>query len=141
MLTGIMQWDEVYPSEECIKADIEAGHMYLLVCRGEAVSAVVINDEQDEEYKDGCWKYCEGNIAALHRLCVHPAHQRKGYGRETALFAERLMRRMGYTAVRLDAFSQNPSAQKLYEGLGYERAGEVTFRKGKFFLYEKLLRE
>jgi GNAT superfamily N-acetyltransferase len=138
---GIMQWDEIYPSEECLKADIEARQMYLLVCGGDVVSAVVISGEQDEEYKNGCWKYSEGNIATLHRLCVHPAHQRKGYGRETVLFAEQLMKRMGYTAVRLDAFSQSPFALKLYEGLGYERAGEVTFRKGKFFLYEKPLRD
>ncbi len=138
---GIMQWDEEYPNEERLKADIEARHMYVLVCGSEAVSAAVISSEQDEEYKNGRWKYSEGNIAALHRLCVHPAHQRKGYGRETVLHAEQRMRQMSYTAVRLDAFSQNPSALKLYEGLGYERAGEVMFRKGKFFLYEKPLRE
>lgn len=138
---GIMQWDELYPTEQLLKGDIRKRHMYVLVCGGETVSAAVINGEQDEEYKSGCWKYSEGNIAVLHRLCVHPNCQGRGYGRETALQAERVMRDLGYTAVRLDAFSQNPSALKLYERLGYMRAGEVEFRKGTFFLYEKLLRD
>lgn len=137
---GIMQWDEIYPSEELLKADMEGRHMYVLVCGGKTVAAVVINEEQDEEYGSGRWKYSGGGIAVLHRLCVHPAHQHKGYGRETVLRAEQKMQDSGYTAVRLDAFSQNPSALRLYETLGYTRAGEVRFRKGAFFLYEKPLR-
>lgn len=138
---GIMQWDELYPTEELLLEDFEKRNMYVLVCGGEVVCAAVINEEQDEEYSSGCWKYNDGSVAVLHRLCVHPAHQRKGYGRETVLHAERKMKDTGYTAVRLDAFSQNPSALKLYEGMGYTRTGEVTFRKGTFFLYEKLLRD
>lgn len=45
----------------------------------------------------------------------------------------------GIQAVRLDAFSLNPYALRLYERLGYRKTGEVTFRKGVFYLYEKEL--
>ncbi len=138
-LRGIHQWDEIYPSCELLRSDVEKRQMYVLVCEGVIVSAVVINDEQDEEYKSAQWKYTKANAAVIHRLCVHPSHQGRGYGRASVTEAERLMKSMGYTAVRLDAFSQNPFALKLYERLGYERAGEVRFRKGIFFLYEKLL--
>jgi hypothetical protein len=33
----------------------------------------------------------------------------------------------------------NPRALRLYHGLGYQRAGEVTFRKGSFVCFEKRL--
>jgi ribosomal protein S18 acetylase RimI-like enzyme len=52
-------------------------------------------------------------------------------------FIEETLRARGVKAVRLDAFSLNPFALRLYERLGYEKTGEVTFRKGLFYLYEK----
>lgn len=136
---GIFQWDELYPDETLLRDDISSGQMYVLTEDKKIVSAVVINDEQLEEYKSVQWKYEYEKIAVLHRLCVDPGSQNKGYGRKTVLFADEEIKNMGYTAVRLDAFSENPFALKLYEGLGYERVGEVSFRKGRFFLYEKKL--
>lgn len=41
--------------------------------------------------------------------------------------------------IRLDAFTGNPRALKLYDGLGYRRSGYVTFRKGLFVCFEKRL--
>lgn len=137
---GIHQWDDIYPAEDHLRSDIENRQMYILVSGGSIVSAAVINEEQDEGYETAGWKFKEEKTAVLHRLCVSPACQKRGFGKETALLIEEKMKSMGYTAVRLDAFSQNPSALRLYEGLGYTRAGEVYFRKGRFFLYEKLLR-
>jgi hypothetical protein len=40
-------------------------------------------------------------------------------------------------AIRLDAFTLNPGAIRLYEGRGYRKAGSVRFRKGMFNCYEK----
>lgn len=138
---GIQQWDEFYPTEQLLRGDIESRQMYVLVCDGIIVSAAVINEKQDEGYETADWTYKEEKVAVLHRVCVSPVQQNRGFGKETVLFAEKVMKDGGYTAVRLDAFSQNASALKLYEGLGYTRAGEVMFRKGRFFLYEKLLRD
>lgn len=135
---GIMQWDEVYPTAADLSADIIKKEMYILTDRGAAVSAIVVNEEQLGEYETGNWRF-GGKVAALHRLCVHPSFQNKGYGKETVLLAERMMKDEGYSAVRLDAFSLNPYALRLYEGLGYIRAGETVFRTGKFILFEKSL--
>ncbi len=137
---GIQQWDDIYPAEEQLRSDIENRQMYVLVCDGSIVSAAVVNEEQDEGYETAGWEFKEKRTAVLHRLCVSPAYQNRGFGKETVLLAEDAMKAAGYTAVRLDAFSQNTSALRLYEVLGYTRAGEVYFRKGRFFLYEKLLR-
>lgn len=137
---GIQQWDEIYPAEELLCDDVVNRQMYVLVCGRAIVSVAVINEEQDEGYEKASWKFEGEKAAVLHRLCVSPAYQNRGYGKETVLLVENAMKGAGYTAVRLDAFSQNPSALRLYEGLGYVRAGEVMFRKGRFLLYEKLLR-
>jgi ribosomal protein S18 acetylase RimI-like enzyme len=137
---GIFQWDEIYPAVELLCEDVRRGEMYALVEGDDIVSAVVINDEQSEKYMNVDWEYKNEKPAVLHRLCVNPCFQNRGFGRETVIQAERIIKEADYTAVRLDAFSQNPFALKLYESLGYTRAGEVTFRKGAFFVYEKLLR-
>jgi choline dehydrogenase-like flavoprotein len=76
----------------------------------------------------------------IHRLCVHPKHQHQGVAKETMRRAERLICERGYDCIRLDAFTQNPHALKLYEGFGYSKAGETTYRKGRFVLLEKALR-
>ena len=136
---NINQWDEKYPTEDIIKTDILKQQMYKLLQNKKIVSAIVINDEQDDEYKSGKWKYTEGKIAVIHRLCVHPDFQNQGIGKKAMICAENLLYENNYLAVRLDAFAQNPYALRLYEKLGYSRVGEVNFRKGRFYLYEKLI--
>jgi ribosomal protein S18 acetylase RimI-like enzyme len=135
---GIDQWDELYPTSDILREDIENGEMYLLV-RGEDIfSAVVINARQDEEYAQGDWR-CGSNPAVIHRLCVHPKYQHQGVAAETVRRAERLISGRGYDCVRLDTFTRNPYAMKLYKRLGYQKAGEIRFRKGLFALMEKAL--
>jgi ribosomal protein S18 acetylase RimI-like enzyme len=41
--------------------------------------------------------------------------------------------------IRLDVFAQNPRAVRFYELLSYHRAGQVQFRKRRFYCYEKIL--
>lgn len=135
---NIDQWDELYPDLTTLKNDIDCGHMYVL-CEGKnIVAAVAINDLEIEGYEEGFWKD-NGKAAVIHRLCVDPKHQGKGLGRTTMDYAEGLIEQEGYTSVRLDVFSQNPKAYQLYKKLGYDYTGEVTSRKGCFFLMEKIL--
>lgn len=139
---GIEQWDEIYPDKDIILDDIKNQQMYLLIEKDVPVSAVVLNENQDEQYAALPWRYTGEKTAVIHRLCVSPSRQGKGWGKQTVQLAEGEFTRQGYTCVRLDAFSQNPFALHLYESLGYERVGEMLqFRKGKFYCYEKRLRE
>jgi len=55
------------------------------------------------------------------------------------LAAEGVLINMGIKSVRLDTFSENPAALRLYEKLGYKNTGRVNFRKGLFYLFEKSL--
>ena len=136
---NIPQWDEIYPNRQTLFDDIQKQQMYLLTENDTVVSVVVLNAEQDAEYQTGNWRHAGGKFAVIHRLCVKASNQNKGLGRRTMLIAEHELLRQGYDSVRLDAFSLNPFSQKLYESIGYQKTGEVTFRKGQFYLYEKLL--
>ena len=115
--------------------------MHLLFEGAVIACVIVLNTNQDTEYLQGHWRYQNERVAVIHRLCVSPDFQNKGIGKMSVRYAERMLMEQGYTAIRLDAFSQNAYALRLYESLGYERAGCTFFRKGKFYLYEKRLQE
>lgn len=136
--SGIAQWDERYPSAALLREDIASGEMYVMTRGNDILCAVVINEYQDDEYAQGDWR-CGEHAAVIHRLCVHPKHQNQGIAKETMCHAEQLIAQRGYDCIRLDVFMQNPYAPRLYESLGYRKAGEVTFRKGRFALMEKKL--
>lgn len=137
---GIDQWDEIYPDEATLSADL-ANRDFLLLMQGETLlSAVVVNAEQPPEYESVEWRIRETDSpGVIHRLCVSAEAQGKGLGAKTLRAAERFAFARGHRCVRLDAFSKNPRALRLYESAGYRKAGSVTFRKGTFFCYEKLL--
>ncbi|MHB1315424.1 MAG: GNAT family N-acetyltransferase [Christensenellales bacterium] len=136
---GIDQWDDLYPDREVLSDDIEQQQLYLLADRDDIFAAFVINRKCDEQYKAGCWAYDGSGAAVLHRLCVNPKFQSKGLGKQTVVLIENMLLEEGYTSLRLDAFSGNPIALRMYESLHYEKVGEASFRKGLFYLYEKPL--
>jgi hypothetical protein len=55
------------------------------------------------------------------------------------IMIEELLRKEGIQSIRLDAFSLNPYALKMYGALGYQKVGETNWRKGLFYLLEKKL--
>jgi ribosomal protein S18 acetylase RimI-like enzyme len=133
----IYQWDEIYPNEEVLTGDIKKKEMYLLSDNKKLLACIVINEDQDEAYDPAPWKYNGGRIAVIHRLCVNHENQGIGIGLKTMQLAEAVIKNSGYSSIRLDAFSDNPFARKLYEKLGYTYVGIVHFRKGLFYLMEK----
>ena len=136
---GIFQWDEVYPDEETIREDIAREELYVLYEEEELLALVTLNEVQDESYSEANWLGEQEHIAVIHRLCVNTIHQHKGIGKAVLQVAEELLKEKGYKGIRLDAYTQNPYAIKLYENAGYHKVHEVTFRKGQFYLYEKTL--
>lgn len=136
---NINQWDEIYPTNTNLEQDILNKQMYVGIKDDEIVSAVVINNEFEEEYKNGNWRYENERFAVVHRLCVNPIHQNKKIGKDTMIKIEELLKIEGIQSIRLDAFSLNPYALQMYETLGYQKVGEVNWRKGLFYLLEKKL--
>lgn len=134
---GISQWDGIYPDRNIIAGDLKSNSAYGYFDNGELSAYIAFNENYPHEYDAIGWKITGGKFLIIHRLSVRPDKQGKGIAKMLVRFAEYYAAANGYKAVRLDAFSKNPAALKLYEGMGYDKAGSCNFRKGSFFCYEK----
>ncbi len=136
---GIDQWDDVYPTLSVIEQDIANGEMSIGLTGDDIACAFVLNSEQWQGYENGDWHYPNLPFLVLHRLCVNPACQGQGVGKQAMKYIEALLKEEGIEVVRLDSFPQNTNAIRLYEKLNYIKIGEAIFRKGTFYLFEKKL--
>ncbi|MHB8706777.1 MAG: GNAT family N-acetyltransferase [Coriobacteriia bacterium] len=136
---GILQWDHLYPDRESVERDIRNGAALLARHRGEVVAYLAIDSDQDSKYAQVDWHFSETPIAVVHRLMVSPAWQGRGLGRWCVTIAEQTAVRRGYATMRLEAYTHNPHAIRLYERCGYRASGIIHFRTGEFTCFEKAL--
>lgn len=136
---GIFQWDNLYPTIEDFAEDIKEKQLFVGTADGGLAVICTVNRQCDGDYKNGQWKQPEKPFAVIHRLCVNPAFQNRGVARRTMSYIESLAKADGISAVRLDVYSKNPFALRLYQSCGYEEVGTVHWRKGEFWLMEKYL--
>lgn len=136
---NILQWDTIYPARDDFLEDIKKGELFVGLLNDEIAVIYTVNAECEEEYKNGNWKYPDSSFRVIHRLCVHPKFQNQSIAQNTLIHIETELQKQRVESIRLDAFSNNPFALKLYSNNGYEKVGFADFRKGKFFLMEKHL--
>jgi ribosomal protein S18 acetylase RimI-like enzyme len=135
----IHQWDSIYPTEADLRADIESGTLTIGVTDDDIAVIYVINKNFDEQYKNGNWQYPDSDFRIIHRLCVSPEYQHKGIAAKSLSHIENELRSSGADSIRLDVFTENPYALKLYKNAGYKEVGQAVWRKGIFLLMEKQL--
>jgi ribosomal protein S18 acetylase RimI-like enzyme len=136
-LNHIHQWDDIYPDVITIDEDIDKGNLSVYEDNGFIYALIVLNEDQAEEYRNLDWKYTSGKQLVIHRLCVDPRAQSHGIARKLLKYTDDFAMQNKYSSIRLDAFPPNKRALKLYEKNGYEKVGNVKFRKGEFYCYEK----
>jgi ribosomal protein S18 acetylase RimI-like enzyme len=138
---GVKQWDRFYPNRFIIKADINKGNLFGIMAGEKVVGAVVLDTNESKKYQDLKWEDGKGRPLIIHRLGVHPLYQGKGYGKQLLQFAENYAQLNEYTSIRLDVFSFNPGALKMYERAGYQERGEIRFpfRSAPYKCYEKII--
>ena len=136
---GIPQWDEIYPNRAVLAADIAAQTLYGVSVDGTLAGIVVLNEYQDAEYGEVSWELDDPKPLIIHRLCVDPEFQGKGFAKSLMAFAEDFARGHGHRSIRLDAFTLNSLSLGLYRALQFSERGVVQFRKGRFFCLEKIL--
>ena len=135
----IHQWDSIYPAKEDFSNDIKKNQLYVGIINDKIVVVYALNKECDEQYENGEWQYIGEDYNVVHRLCVSSDYQNKGIANTTLLHIERELGVLGMKAIRLDVFCENPYALKLYSNNGYHKVGNAYWRKGNFFLMEKLI--
>nr|WP_298996358.1 GNAT family N-acetyltransferase [uncultured Allomuricauda sp.] len=139
---GIHQWNEHYPTEQAFLNDLNRNELYVNEYNGQVVGAIVISTHMDEEYIPIKWLTPNGNNTYIHRVCIHPEFQGKGFAQTMMDFAEDFSRTNGFASVRLDTFSQNKRNQHFYEQRGYQKLGDIFFPKQSehpFHCYELVL--
>lgn len=134
---GIPQWDAIYPHANHVMEDLANQELYAAHLQGNIAGVITLNQQFDPAYDTANWQYTGDLFAVVHRLCVAPDAQGKGVGTQMMRMAEVMLRKRGMKSIRLDAFSKNPYALRMYEKLGYSITGEAIWRKGLFYLMEK----
>ena len=142
---GIDQWDEDYPNRDIIEHDLKTETLFAYREHNTVLGIVVLNETQDEEYKEINWSTNDNNKnIVVHRLAVHPLMQGKGIGRKLMDFAEKWAKENHYDAIRLDTYSQNPRNQRFYIKRGYKDLGPVFLQYKKehpYYCYELILNQ
>ena len=136
---GIDQWDQYYPLREDFAEDIEKSQLFVGMAEQEIAVIYTLNQEYNKEYETASWSQPDKSFLIVHRLCVHPRFQHQGIARHTMEEIERTAALHGAQAIRLDVYSKNPYALKLYQDCGYQKVGTVTWRKGLFYFMERCL--
>ncbi len=129
-------WGE-YPNEEFLQKSLDAGTLYVAYEGETLLCAVTIDTNFDPEYADVNWLFGT-KPGAFHRLAIAPDQQGKGLGKKAIEAICDILRSQSCDTLRIDTYSPNVNAQKLYASVGMRKAGEVRFfhRELPFYCYE-----
>lgn len=116
-----------YPTPQTAEEALKEDSLWLLENGGFTAGTMILNHKQADAYRHGNWQFpAEDNeILVVHTLCVDTACGNKGAAHLMMEFAFRFGQEIGCKTVRLDAFTGNAKALRLYESLGFHRAGTV----------------
>ncbi len=137
---GKQQWDESYPTETHVRADVENGVGYVLERDGAVVgyAAVVFTGEPAYDDLYGQWLSDERYVV-VHRVAVAQDGQRKGLGRALMTAVEDYARSLGIRSFRIDTNFDNFTMLGLLEKLGFAYCGEVMYERGSRKAFEKMI--
>ena len=124
---GVDQWQDGYPSESVIRADIERGEAFVLTVGGSVAAFFALCKEPEAGYAaitDGKWSddlpYC-----SLHRVAVAPEYRGCGLADRIVSEAEAMTRALGRKRLRGDTHKKNKPMQKLLSRSGFRYRGNV----------------
>ena len=141
------QWTEgVYPSEQDIRAHVDAGELYALWDCGRPVAAMALVLHEDPEYTSVPWltPAAPEEVAVIHLLAVHPRARGQHLGSQLVREAIRLAREANMRVIHLDVVSSNHAASRIYKAAGFTFVGphEIFYEDTGlmyFDLYEYVL--
>lgn len=128
------QWQDGYPSELIMRADIETGAAYVLQGPDQAVCAIAsivyTGEPTYETIVSGAWAAGEP-YACLHRVAVHPAFRGKGGAARLMAEAEASIRAYGgMQSIRVDTHRENLPMRRMLEKCGFSVRGVIYLEDG-----------
>ncbi|MCL2810645.1 MAG: GNAT family N-acetyltransferase [Clostridia bacterium] len=129
----------VYPTEAEARAGLEQGSLYLLrdEATGRAAATVILDHIQPAAYANAAWAIAAppSQVMVVHTFMTDPHLRGRGFGRRVLVAAHRLAREAGCLCMRLDTYAGNLPACALYEGMGYQSAGQIDLGFGQYGLH------
>lgn len=148
---GIDQWQDGYPNETVIRADIDADIAYVWDVRGKletteelggVIAYIMLTSATDPDYDsiDGEWLNTDCSHAVAHRLAVSTQYQGEGYAGQVLRRVQELAVEAGHRSIRMDTHADNQAMQRTLEHAGFTYCGKVFVRGTEPRLaYERLL--
>ncbi|WP_197046613.1 GNAT family N-acetyltransferase [Oceanobacillus salinisoli] len=138
---GSDQWDETYPTIHHFSEDIK--HSSLFIYEVDSIIYGFITAVQNiaKEYNNLNWSLSNDEVGTFHRLIVDPERRKTNVASELIKFVEGHFQKLGLRGMKIDTYSINEKAQRLFTRLGYEKVGEYYMeeRELPFLGYEKEL--
>ncbi|WP_019155579.1 GNAT family N-acetyltransferase [Robertmurraya massiliosenegalensis] len=134
------QWNDTYPNVEIFTEDVDNVALYVMEKSNNLIGSITVDQNEPLEYKGIPWEN-EGPAYTFHRLVVDPNERGSGIASQLIQHAEKIAIKNGVPYLRIDTYSLNRKAQRLFMKLGYKKAGEMSFhgRELPFYCYEKKL--
>lgn len=142
MQEGKCQWDESYPGECDVRADIQNGNGYVLEADGETVgyAAVIFDGEPAYASIDGVWLTdCDYGYVVVHRMAIRQDMLGNGYGKALLMAVEKMAKDKNIESFRIDTNYDNEVMLRLLTKMGFRYCGEIQYEKGCRLAFEKLL--
>lgn len=119
---------EIYPQAEDLKNHIDNHEMYLFRQDEKIAAAMVIADDETEEYCKADWKVqaAGDEVCYLLLLAVHPKFRGQHIAYELMRYMIEAARRDGKKALRLAVVRGNLAAEQLYRKTGFQYITEYT---------------
>lgn len=135
------QWQDGYPNEESVKADIENGVSYVYEKEGRIIGTLALIFEKEPTYEviyDGEWKTEDIPYATIHRIAVKDECKGNGIAGEMLAEAEQTCKTRNVHCIRIDTHEDNFSMQRWLGKNGFEYCGWITLMSGeKRLAFEK----
>lgn len=138
---GSSQWQDGYPDQTCIEADLAAGSGHVITQDGQIIGylAILLTGEPAYATLAGRWLSSGAVYGVVHRLAVSGAARGQKLGELALLFAEQFLRQKGIGSLRIDTDAANQAMRHLFGKLGYEYCGKIWIQRSEKLAYEKRL--
>ena len=141
---GIDQWQNGYPSEQVVLADIEKGRSYLSEFDGKICGTFAMIDDGEPTYDkiyDGEWLTGESDsYIAIHRVAISVASRGSGLSGKIIAYAEEFAKGLGRKSLRIDTHRGNVVMRRRLEKNGFVFCGVIYLENGdERVAYERII--
>ncbi|MFT8309694.1 MAG: GNAT family N-acetyltransferase [Sporolactobacillus sp.] len=142
---GIDQWQDGYPDDATLHADIAQGISYALIVDGKIAGTGVIFEKVEPAYEaieSGSWINSSApSYASIHRVALSPDFRGRHLSSTLMHLLITATALLGHRDIRIDTHPENPRMQHVIKQAGFDYRGVVhlDMPNGKRLAYQLLL--